>query len=323
MSDTGSQRSGLRTEYKVVFLTAFLGICGWWIQHWLTTGDEPGSVEIQLMPIDAQARVRLDTTEEGVLLPGEERLTLTQVQAGERTLTIQAPGYASWSQGVQVAPGEASSLTVQLEPAPPASASLRVSLADPPAGARVAVEGDERAASAEGVLFSDLAPGEARVVASAAGFQSTEQRVTLEPAGAHRIELDALEPIDTRRRLRIVLEFLLVHSDGDAGLEGEGDFVWQFAVQGQELARQDKEVNFGAGDKRQLNARTELLLEADETLSFTGHVTDKDGGMSGSDDTIPFVWSKRVADLTTERVSLRPHQGEDPDVEVVFRLEPL
>ena len=120
---------------------------------------------------------------------------------------------------------------------------------------------------------------------------------------------------------RFTLERIVVHSDGDSFADGDGDFVWEFSVNGQIVVEQTEEQNLGNGQTVRFNTEVELQFRGGAPILVTGHVTDRDGGLSGTDDRIDFELEIHPGLGVVRSGSVRPAEGEDPDVEFFYSLE--
>lgn len=133
----------------------------------------------------------------------------------------------------------------------------------------------------------------------------------------------SLQPV--QKSVRIFLEKVKVHNDGDGVLEGAGDFYWGFDFNGQSISARgrDNQLVVGTGGEFTLNESKTLTLDyrVDTEIKLTGRICDADGGVSGNDDCRDFGHSIRLESLVQlggrQSFNIRQGQGDDPDLEVI------
>jgi len=140
-------------------------------------------------------------------------------------------------------------------------------------------------------------------------------------------DFDAVDYSRLARRVRVVIERMHVHDDGDALTDGAGDFIWTFKVNGKVVDDQQREVDISTGNTHRIDASTvlELPLTDAAELVIEGRITEVDGTPTGGgSDVITLRKMYPVSTLTgTRRDSLRGSDDGSPSVEVFWRIEVL
>lgn len=96
-------------------------------------------------------------------------------------------------------------------------------------------------------------------------------------------------------RRKIVVEKIEVHNNGDRS--GKGELYWDFDANSQTFAERSRKNILKVKDGEVVSLGDHLLvssLENSDTLTISGHVSEKDGAFSGSDETAKFthIYSK-------------------------------
>ncbi|MCS6798533.1 MAG: PEGA domain-containing protein [Myxococcota bacterium] len=144
-------------------------------------------------PQTGELIVASDVSGAAVFVDGEPRGTTPAVidglSAGEHRVEIRAEGLPPFSQIVRIEAGRRATLNPTLRPSRPAGGTLRVLVNVP--GAIVSLDGEPIGESP--AVRENVPPGEHIVEASADGYQTAQQTVTIEP-GAQRVVSLRLEP---------------------------------------------------------------------------------------------------------------------------------
>lgn len=148
--------------------------------------------------------VAADISGAPVYLDGQPRgatpTVIENVPVGEHQIEIRPQGMEVHRQTVRIAAGERVNVNPTLRPAPAATGSLRVMTNVP--GARISLDGEPIGNAP--VSRSDVAPGEHILEASADGYQTLQQPVTVE-SGQQRVVSLQLEA-DRRQAGRILVD---------------------------------------------------------------------------------------------------------------------
>jgi hypothetical protein len=112
-----------------------------------------------------------------------------EVAPGRRLIEVEANGFLTFAQWVEVEPGRSSTLNVRLEARPPDVGSILITTDEP--GAQVAVDGAARGRTP--IHVQGLTPGEHTVVVTGAG-EAREERTVEVRAGAREVLAVALLP---------------------------------------------------------------------------------------------------------------------------------
>jgi hypothetical protein len=153
------------------------------------------------------------------------------------------------------------------------------------------------------------------ITAALVGIFKPEQRAT-----GNAGQTNSSPGASVRKKVTFRLESFFIHNDGDSGLEGQGDFVWSFVVNGIPLDSESNERNFGGGHREPRGKQVVLELDQGTGIHFAGNITDKDGGASGADDNIVYDLTFQPNEVYNRSSSLRPAAGDDPDVEVFYSI---
>ncbi len=123
-------------------------------------------------------------------------------------------------------------------------------------------------------------------------------------------------------RRKIVVEKIDVHNNGDRS--GKGELFWNIDANSQTFSNRPKKNVLKAKDGEVISLGDNLVvssLEKKDTLTISGHVSEKDGIFSGSDETAKFshIYSKSDSwGIGNYKVPLR----DGPlDVSLSYRIE--
>ncbi len=125
-------------------------------------------------------------------------------------------------------------------------------------------------------------------------------------------------------RVKVTLDKFFVHKDGDRGTDGAGDIYWELKINGEiisKLPRRDR-IEMFDNHTQPLGDWKEFDLLPGETLVLSGHITDRDSGISGRNDVVLFDTLLPVPGGPSDARTVRRagHDGT-PDMEVYYTIE--
>lgn len=125
-------------------------------------------------------------------------------------------------------------------------------------------------------------------------------------------------------RRKIVMEKIVVHNNGDKS--GKGEMYWTISANGSDFATRDRKDDLKTKDGATIwlsDTLTVSGLNGGDTLTVEGDVSEKDGILSGSDESARFSRVYSQADnwgLGSHSVRLTDHPL---DVTLHYRIEQL
>ena len=134
------------------------------------------------------------------------------------------------------------------------------------------------------------------------------------------------------RKIRVFLEKMVVHNDGDNG--SAGDFVWRISANGVMIHEQGN-YNSGNGNTPISSGGTfpfndvykdiEIPYTLSDKVAFKAEIKEIDGYGNGDDDEIPAIFDDTpITAFSTQGThtrAIRKSNNGDPDVTLYFRYE--